>query len=92
MPTVPTLAELGYPGANLSSQFGVFAPGGLPAPVLERLNREINIAMQAADIRNRLVATDNVPTGGTPQAFARQVAAESDANQRIIRAVGIRAD
>jgi len=92
LPNVPTLAELGYPGANLSSQFGVFAPGGLPAPLLERLNREINIAMQAADIRSRLVATDNVPTGGTAQAFARQIAAESDANLRIIRAVGIRAD
>ncbi|MDB5752086.1 MAG: hypothetical protein JWP65_2507 [Ramlibacter sp.] len=92
LPNVPTLAELGYPGANLSSQFGVFAPGGLPAPVLERLNAAINAALQAPEIRNRLVATDNVPTGGTAQAFGRQIAAESESNLRIIRAVGIKAD
>lgn len=92
LPQVPTLAELGYPAANLSSQFGVIAPGGLPARLLDRLNGEINTALQAADLRNRLLATDNVPTGGTPQAFARQIVAESDANLRIIRAVGIKAD
>ncbi|MGV3572984.1 MAG: Bug family tripartite tricarboxylate transporter substrate binding protein [Ramlibacter sp.] len=92
LPHVPTLAELGYPAANLSSQFGVIAPGGLPARLLDRLNGEINTALQAADLRNRLLATDNVPTGGTPQAFARQIVAESDANLRIIRAVGIKAD
>jgi tripartite-type tricarboxylate transporter receptor subunit TctC len=92
LPTVPTLAELGYPGANLSSQFGIFAPGALPARVLERLNNEINFALQTPEIRNRLVATDNVPTGGSAQAFDRQIAAESESNLRIIRAVGIKAD
>lgn len=92
LPAVPTLAELGYPAANLSSQFGVFAPGGTPAAVIDRLNGAINSALQAPDIRNRLVATDNVPTGGTALAFTRQIAAESDANLRIIRAVGIKAD
>jgi tripartite-type tricarboxylate transporter receptor subunit TctC len=92
LPTVPTLAELGYPGANLSSQFGFFAPGGLPPRLLERLNGEINAVLELPDIRRRLLATDNVPTGGSPQAFARQIAAESDSNLRIIRAVGIKAD
>jgi tripartite-type tricarboxylate transporter receptor subunit TctC len=92
MPTVPTLAELGYPRANLSSQFGVFAPGGLPSRILDRLNGLFNTALQAPDVRQRLLAADNVPTGGTSSAFAKEIAAESDNNARIIKAVGIKAE
>jgi tripartite-type tricarboxylate transporter receptor subunit TctC len=92
LPMVPTLAELGYPKANLSSQFGVFAPGNLPAKLLDRINGEVITALLHPDLRNRLLATDNVPTGGTARDFARELAAESEANARIIRAVGIKAD
>jgi tripartite-type tricarboxylate transporter receptor subunit TctC len=92
LPNVPTLAELGYSGANLSSQFGIVAPGGLPRPILEKINAQVNAVLQMPDIRSRLVATDNVPTGGSAEAFAKQIAAESEANLRIIRAVGIKVD
>ena len=92
LPTVPTLTELGYARANLSSQFGIFGPGKLPARVLERLNREFNIALRQPDIRQRLLASDNVPTGGSAADFAREIAAESISNARIIRTVGIKAD
>jgi tripartite-type tricarboxylate transporter receptor subunit TctC len=92
LPAVPTLAELGYPRANLSSQFGIFAPGALPQRLLDRLNAEFNQALQAPDIRARLLASDNVPTGGSAAAFARDLAAESESNARIIKAAGIKAD
>ncbi|KAF1048102.1 Bug family tripartite tricarboxylate transporter substrate binding protein [Xylophilus sp.] len=92
LPGVPTLAELGLPAANLSSLFGVLAPAQTPAAVIERLNAGINQALAQPDLRARLVASDNVPTGGTAAAFGRQIAAESQANARIIRAAGIRAE
>ena len=92
LPNVPTLAELGFAGANLSSQFGIVAPAGVPRPVLDRLNAQVNAALQMPDIRSRLVATDNVPTGGSAEAFGKQIAAQSESNLRIIRAVGIKAD
>lgn len=92
LPQVPTLAELGYARANLSSQFGIVAPAGTPKAVIDKLNAQVNAALQLPDIRNRLVTTDNVPTGGSAEAFRAQIAAESDANLRIIRAVGIKAD
>ena len=92
LPHVPTLAELGYARANLSSQFGIVAPGGLPRPVLDKLNAQVNAVLQLPEIRSRLVATDNVPTGGSADAFGKQIAAESEANLRIIRTVGIKAD
>lgn len=92
LPNVPTLAELGYARANLSSQFGIVAPGGLPKPVADKLNAQVNAILQLPEIRSRLVATDNVPTGGSAEAFAQQIAAESQANLRIIRAVGIKSE
>jgi tripartite-type tricarboxylate transporter receptor subunit TctC len=92
MPQVPTLAEVGYPQANLSSHFGVFAPANLPLRLLDRLNGEINTALEAPTVRNRLLASENVPTGGTARDFARQVAAEADSTARIVKSVGIKAD
>lgn len=89
LPDVPTLAELGLPAANMSSLFGIFAPAQTPAPVLERLNAEINKALALPDMKARLEATDNVPTGGKAADFARQIAAESEANARVIRAANI---
>lgn len=89
LPQVPTLAELGYPAANSTSLFGIFAPAGTPKAVLERLNVEINKALAAPDIQQRLHASDNVPTGGSAAAFAKQIAAESIENAKIIQSAGI---
>jgi len=92
LPDVPTLGELGHAAANLTSLFGVFAPAGVPQPVLQRLNAEINKALALPDIRARLTGSDNVPTGGSAADFGRQIAAESDNNARIIRAANIKAE
>lgn len=92
LPSVPTLAELGYPAANLSSLFGVFAPAGLPQALAARYNTEINKALAAPDLRAKLIATDNVPTGGAAADFAKAIAAEYEADGRIIKAAGIKAD
>lgn len=92
LPQVPTLAELGVPAANLSSQFGVFAPAGLPAALLARYNAEINKALATPDLRAKLQSTDNLPTGGTAAEFARVIAAEHEANGRIIRTARISAE
>ncbi|MGJ7484513.1 Bug family tripartite tricarboxylate transporter substrate binding protein [Variovorax sp. LT2P21] len=92
LPNVPTLAELGYPAANLSSLFGVFAPAGLPQPLAARYNAEINKALTTPDLRAKLTATDNVPTGGAAADFAKAIAAEYEADGRVIKAAGIKAD
>lgn len=91
LPQVPTLAELGQPAANMSSLFGIYAPAQTPAAIMQRINAEVNKALALPDIRSRLEATDNVPTGGTAAEFARQIAQESENNARIIREAGIHA-
>lgn len=92
LPKVATLAELGFPAANLSSQFGVFAPAGTPAILIEKYNAEINKALASPDLRAKLLATDNVPTGGRADAFADEIASEYENNGRIVKAAGIKPD
>jgi tripartite-type tricarboxylate transporter receptor subunit TctC len=79
---VPTLAELGYPDANLWSTFGVFAPASTPRAVVDALNAAFNAALADPELAQRLAAASNVSIGGPPEAFARHIARERDAARR----------
>ena len=92
LPKVPTLGELGYKAANINSVFGVFAPAATPSALLARYNAEINKALASPELRAKLTATDNVPTGGTAAAFAKEIASEFESNGRIVKAANIKAD
>lgn len=78
LPEVRTLAELGYPSANLDSLFGLFAPPGTPSQVVERLNQWIEQALRSPAIRQILLDANNQPYEGSVQDFARQVEHETD--------------
>jgi len=86
LPTVPTFDELGLPRANLSSLFGLFAPAGVPEPVLDRLNAAVNQLLQQAEMRALLAANDSLPLGGSPASFASRIRVETENNRRLIRA------
>ncbi|HCY17390.1 MAG: ABC transporter substrate-binding protein [Curvibacter sp. GWA2_64_110] len=92
LPTVPTLAELGYPAANLSSHFGILAPAGTPAPAVNRLNGEINAILSTPAMRERLMAAECVLELASPTEFAQLIAAESASMARIIRDAQIKAE
>ena len=92
LPQVPTLAELGFARANFASHFGIFAPGNLPLRLLDRINSEVNAALEDPKVRARMLAAENVPTGGTARDFALQIAAEAGSTLAIVRSVGIRAE
>jgi tripartite-type tricarboxylate transporter receptor subunit TctC len=80
---VPTLAELGFPQANVASLFGVFAPGGTPAALLDLLHEEIDQVLQTPDFRERLLAIDNVPARASREHFGRQIAQQWTDNRRL---------
>ncbi|WP_076998736.1 tripartite tricarboxylate transporter substrate binding protein [Variovorax sp. KK3] len=71
LPDVPTAIESGLPGYEVSAWFGVFAPAGLPRPVLDRLNAEISAVVQAPDMQKRLQELGAEPDRGSADAFAK---------------------
>lgn len=78
LPDVPTLAEVGFPEANLASTFGLFAPGRTPPQTVSMLNRAFNAALRDPAIQRRLHAVGNLPTGGTAADFAAQIMLDRD--------------
>jgi tripartite-type tricarboxylate transporter receptor subunit TctC len=91
-PEVPTMAESGFPGWDTAAWFGVMVRAGTPADVVARLHAEAVRALNAPDVRERLVGMGATPVGNTPAEFARLVSAESARWGDVIRKAGIRAD
>ena len=90
LPTVPTFAESGIAGMEISNWFGLFAPAGTPAEVIERLNREVNTALRSADLLERFEKTGAEPRGGTPAQFARTYRDEYEAWRTVIKRADIK--
>lgn len=77
LPITPTLAELGFAGANLDSLFGIFGPPGLPAEIAGSLNREVSAALQLPELQLRLRKMNNTPFEGGIDGFEREVARQA---------------
>lgn len=76
LPDVPTVAESGVPGYQASSWNAVAAPAKTPKPVLERLNREVNAAVAAPEVRKRLGELGVDARAGTPEALRTLLVSE----------------
>ena len=85
LPLVPTLSELGFAPANLSSQFGVMAPALTPPAIVERLNAEIQAVLAQPAVRERLSAAECLPLRTSVQEFKRIISQESDNMARIVK-------
>ena len=92
LPDLPTVAESGYPGYEVSTWFGYLAPAGTPPDVVARLNAEINSALKHPEVQQRLVALGAELDPGTPQDFAKFLAADMTRWARVIKQAGIKAD
>ena len=92
MPELPTIAEAGVPGFEASTWHGVLVPAGTPATIIDRLNAEINRALQQPDVRERLAALGAEIRGGTPKEFADHIQREIPKWGKVIRALGVKAD
>jgi tripartite-type tricarboxylate transporter receptor subunit TctC len=90
LPDVPTLAEAGVPGYEMSTWHTVSAPRGTPQPIIERLNREIVTAMNSADMRERFVALGTEPIGGSVEQLREQIAREVPRWEKLLTALGLR--
>jgi tripartite-type tricarboxylate transporter receptor subunit TctC len=83
-PDLPTVAEVGLPGFEVDLWLGVFAPSGLPAPVLARLNADLKKALGAADLKAALAKVGVEPRGTSPDEGATFLRAEFDKWKQVI--------
>jgi len=92
LPEVPTVAESGLQGFDVSTWFGVFAPAGTPAPVIARLNETMTVALRTPEMRERLakMGADAAPLSSAQ--FAELVRAELSKYEKVVRFSGARVD
>jgi tripartite-type tricarboxylate transporter receptor subunit TctC len=92
LPEVPTMAEAGVAGYEVSPWFAVFARAGTPPDVIARLNKGLNDAMQQPQTLRKLESIGAEPIGSTPQELATHLGKELERWDRLIRQRNIRAD
>lgn len=92
LPDVPTLAEVGVPNSEVFAFQGILGPAGMPAPVVAKLNAELNRAFSVPAVQKRFSDFGMEPMPGTPAQFAALSRAESKRWGPIIKSAGIKLD
>jgi tripartite-type tricarboxylate transporter receptor subunit TctC len=92
LPEVPTVAEAGVPGYELTSWYGVLAPAATPAGIVAQLNAEIVKALTHSEVKARLTAEGAEPVGNSPAQFQAYIRTEIEKYAKIVKALGIKAD
>ena len=92
LPEVPTLAESGLAGYSAYVWMGLFAPKGTPAPVIERLHRELMIALATPEVKGHLTTAGIEIVGSTPAEFAAYFREERERWARVIAETGAKID
>jgi tripartite-type tricarboxylate transporter receptor subunit TctC len=84
-PDLPTLAEAGLKGFDAGTTHGLYAPAGTPAPIIERLNREVNAALALPAVKTQVATLAAEPTPMTPAQFAAVMREDSKRYGAVIR-------
>jgi tripartite-type tricarboxylate transporter receptor subunit TctC len=90
LPDVPTVAEQGLTGYDSTGWFGVVAPAGTPAAIVERLNAEITAALNDDEIKARMRNLGVEPAPSTPAEFEAYIKSETQKWGKVIKAAGIK--
>jgi tripartite-type tricarboxylate transporter receptor subunit TctC len=91
LPDVPTLGEF-VSGYEATSLFGLGAPKQTPAAIIERLNRDINAALDDPNLKTRLVDLGGTLLAGSPADFGKLIADDTEKWAKVIRAANIKAE
>lgn len=90
-PDIPAIAEAGFPGFEAVTWIGAVAPAGVPAKIVERLNKELVEIMRAPDLREKLLTEGAEPMTNTPQQFAAYIRSEIEKWAGVVKLAGITA-
>ena len=91
-PDLPTVAESGYPGYEVTNWHGLVGPKGLPRDIVERLNREIGEVVKGEEMKKNLAADGLEPAGGSPARFGEILKNEMVRWAKVVRQAGIKVD
>jgi tripartite-type tricarboxylate transporter receptor subunit TctC len=91
-PEVPTMKEIGLSELEVETWYGAFAPAGTPAPIVRKINADINSLLKDAQVREVLEKQGMVPRGGPPERLEALVKRELPRWSRVVKAAGIKAD
>ncbi len=89
LPSVPTVAESGYPGFEAISWQAILAPAGTPAPIVDRLYRELVKIIGSDDVREKMRAQYFVPAGTAPASLRQTMVSEKARWDKVIRAANV---
>ncbi|MCC6534396.1 MAG: tripartite tricarboxylate transporter substrate binding protein [Burkholderiales bacterium] len=92
IPELPTIAEAGVPGYEISSWWGMVAPAGVPGSIISRLNSEIGAVLKQPSLAQRLEADGAYPTPSTSDAMAQRLKMEVEKWKRVARDSNIKAE
>ena len=91
MPELPTVADF-LPGYEASAWYGIAAPAGTPAAIVETLNRELNAGFTDPKMKARIAELGGTPLPGSPADFATLFAAETEKWAKVVKLSGAKAD
>lgn len=92
LPDVPTVAEAGFKDFEADQWYGVVAPAGTPADIVRKLNAQINLSLNAPELRTRLNNEGAIATPTTPEAFGQLIVREIARWEPVIGSGRVRAD
>ncbi len=92
LPAVPTMVEAGYPDFEASTWFGLLAPAGVTADMVQRLHAEVVKLLAGRELQQRLASEGAVAVGNTPAEFAAYIRSETEKWTRVVKAAQIRAE
>ena len=91
-PNLPTVAEFGVPGYEVTSWNGMLAPAGTPADIVRKLNAEYNKIIVDPEMRKRMIANGYEPVGGPPEKFGEHIHAEIAKWGPVVKRANVRVD
>jgi tripartite-type tricarboxylate transporter receptor subunit TctC len=92
LPDVPTMIECGLPSLTTVTHYGLFAPAGIPADVVAKLNGEMNEGLRSAEVRATMMNVGIEPTGGSPQDFAGVIVQQLQQWAPVVKATRFQMD
>lgn len=92
LPDLPTIAEAGLPGFESSAWNGIVAPAKTPAPIIERLSRELVAIIRSDEVRAKMRRIYFQAIGSTPEGLAELMRSERERWAKVIRQTGASVD